>query len=560
MNMRKMTPMILVALMLASIFASIDFVELEETVVIDEAGARTGADAETIAITSPKETSCNMNGCRNELKVGESTTFAAFIKNSGDTAIEEMGYAVTVYLDDGDGNAGMIARDLQGNDLSWENGNVVCDDVLACPIQSLAAGAILGGGKTTMQYAGNDITWIPMAGNYIVEIVVNAIDDVDPGNDVQQITVSVIDWVDIAIDLSWDNNDGKDLITGSGPHAFTLTVVSNGSSDAGFNPRNVTVNLKVAGDLINAICLSNCGAGGSGTDILGSYDLITGTSGQMVETWRHGEDPNNFTTEPRTILNYQTVWTYQGQVEPDVSGETAAYSIEASLQNYVDYDAFESCWETNTTDTGNGTTESTLFHMCEESQNSDDYPNSNADEITGYKNNYHDIRITTLTVYQGYNTDGTGEPTYSLSDGQIGDLNVGTSRVHVQVEHRGSDLSTLYDWNITFTTTKEGEANSQTSTVGECMDGVPPAYEHAQLGDDPSVLPPALPPSLTGFACDIVTLEEGTYTFEADLTMDRKTDQRPSNNHKSVTFDVVNSLPMITSFDLNTIGDLVVGQ
>ena len=61
--MRKMTPMILVALMLASIFASIDFVELEETVIIEEAGARSGADADAIAITSPKETSCNNNGC-----------------------------------------------------------------------------------------------------------------------------------------------------------------------------------------------------------------------------------------------------------------------------------------------------------------------------------------------------------------------------------------------------------------------------------------------------------------------------------------------------------------
>ena len=152
--MRKMTPMILVVLMLASVFAGIDFVELEETVVIEEAGARTGADAETIAITSPKETSCNNNGCRNELKVGETTNFAAFIKNSGDTAIEEMGYAVTVYLDDGSGNAGLIAKDSQGNDLSWENGDVVCDDVLACPYANLSAGAILAGGKTTLQYGG----------------------------------------------------------------------------------------------------------------------------------------------------------------------------------------------------------------------------------------------------------------------------------------------------------------------------------------------------------------------------------------------------------------------
>ncbi|MDG1546547.1 MAG: hypothetical protein P8Q55_04070 [Candidatus Poseidoniaceae archaeon] len=551
--MRKMTPMILVVLMLASVFAGIDFVELEETVVIEEAGARTGADAETIAITSPKETSCNNNGCRNELKVGETTNFAAFIKNSGDTAIEEMGYAVTVYLDDGSGNAGLIAKDSQGNDLSWENGDVVCDDVLACPYANLSAGAILAGGKTTLQYGGQDIEWIPAAGNYIVEVVVNAVDDVDPGNDVLQISVSVIDWVDITVDLSWDNNNGNDVITGSGQKDFTLTVVSNGSATGGFNPRNVSILLKVAGDLTSASDGTN--------DISGTTYLTAGESGHMVETFRHGEDPNNVTNETRTVLLFQQEWTYQGSVVPDTSGEDAAYSIEASLMNYVDYDSFESCWETFTEGENESQTETTYFHMCEEVQNSDDYPTSNSDAITGALNNFHDIRITTLTVFQGYNADGSGDPTFSLSDGQVGDLNVGKSRIHVQVEHRGSDISSLYYWNVTFTTTKDGESVSQTSTVGDCMDGVPPAYQHAQLGEDQSVLPPALPPTLTGFACDIIDLQEGTYTFEASLSMDGKnSDQRPSNNYKSMTLDVVNNLPMITSFDLNTVGDLIVGQ
>jgi len=553
--MRKMTPMILVALMLASIFASIDFAELEETMVIEEAGARTGADAETIAITSPKETSCTMNGCRNQLKVGEVTTFAAFIKNSGDTAIEEMGYSVTVYLDDGNGNAGMIARDLQGNDLSWENGNVVCDDVLACPYTTLAAGAILGGGKTTLQYGGADIQWTPIAGDYIVEVVANALDDADPGNDIQQITVSVINWVDIAVDLSWDNNNGNDVMTGSGQKDFTLTVTSNGSADMGFNPREVAIQLKVAGNLLSASDANG--------DIYGTNTIIAGTSGQTVDTFTNvSTDPPTVTTGTRTVLNYQTVWTYQGSVVPDTNTEDSAYSIEASLINYVDYDSWESCQETNSTENPEGGTETiTWYHMCEESKTSDDYPNSNSDAITGALNNYHDIRITTMTVFQGFNTDGTGQPTFSISDGQTGDLNVGTSRVHVQVEHRGSDISTLYDWNVTFTTTRDGESNSQTSgIIGECM-GVEPAYQHAQLGDDPSVLPPAMLPSLTGFACDIVSLEEGTYTFKADLTMDGKNvDQRPSNNHKSMTLDVVNNLPMITSFDLNTPGDLIVGQ
>jgi len=304
--MRKMTPMILVALMLASIFASIDFVELEETVIIEEAGARSGADAEAIAITSPKETSCNNNGCRNELKVGEVTTFAAFIKNSGDTAIDEMGYTVTVYSNDGNDNAGAIVLDAQGNELSWENGNVICDDILACPVSSLASGAILGGGKTTLKTeAGTDIQWVPVAGFYIVEVVVNAIDDADPGNDVQQIVVNVVDWVDVSVDMSWNGQD-SDLVTGSDEKAFTLTVTSNGSAANGFNPRNVSVLLKIRGDVTSAQSTTN-------TDLLlnGGLTLLTaGTSGQLVETFRHGEDPNNVTNATRTVLSYQNVWSY----------------------------------------------------------------------------------------------------------------------------------------------------------------------------------------------------------------------------------------------------------
>lgn len=554
--MRKMTPMILVALMLASIFASIDFVELEETVIIEEAGARSGADAEAIAITSPKETSCNNNGCRNELKVGEATNFAAFIKNSGDAAIDEMGYAVTVYSNDGSDNAGAIVLDAQGNELSWENGNVICDDILACPVSSLAAGAILDGGKTTLKTeSGADIQWIPVAGFYIVEIVVNAVGDVDPGNDVQQIVVNVVDWVDVVVDMSWNGQD-SDLVAGTGEKAFTLTVTANGSAANGFNPRNVSVLLKVRGDVTSAQSTTN-------TDLLlnGGLTLLTAGSGQIVETFRHGEDPNNVTDDTRIVLSYQSVWTYQGSVMPDSDEAEGTYSLEATLMSYVDYDSFESCWETASSGSGNSseneTSETVLRHMCEETQTSDDYPNSNTDAITGAISNYHDIRITTLTVFQGYDSNGDGEPTSSLSNWQTGDLNVGMSRIHVQVEHRGSNEMTTYDWEVAFSTSKEGEATPQTSTVDNCL-RIEPAYQHAELGMNASAVPPA---TLTGYACDLIVLEEGTYTFEADLTLLGKTDdQRPSNNHMSMTLDVVNNLPMITSFDLITVGDLVVGQ
>ena len=56
--MKKTTPMILVAMLMLSLLSSIDIAELQETIDVDESSARAGADAEVIAITSPKETVC----------------------------------------------------------------------------------------------------------------------------------------------------------------------------------------------------------------------------------------------------------------------------------------------------------------------------------------------------------------------------------------------------------------------------------------------------------------------------------------------------------------------
>ena len=56
--MRKITPVMLVLLLVASLMANIDITQLETNEVVDDAGARSGADAELVAITSPKETQC----------------------------------------------------------------------------------------------------------------------------------------------------------------------------------------------------------------------------------------------------------------------------------------------------------------------------------------------------------------------------------------------------------------------------------------------------------------------------------------------------------------------
>jgi hypothetical protein len=208
--MNKLTPVLLGMLLLTSYFAGMNFTELESQGTIEETGARAGADPSVVAITSPKETSCDdQNGCRNTIQVGQATTFSAFIKNSGDADITELTYSVTVYLADLNGNPGNIAKDSSGSDLSWSNNDAMCDDGTVCDYDSsvapLTQGTFLGGGKITLQLQGGagDITWTPTQGNYVVEVEVGGPEDADVSNNNQLVYVVVEDWYDIEVDLSW---------------------------------------------------------------------------------------------------------------------------------------------------------------------------------------------------------------------------------------------------------------------------------------------------------------------------------------------------------------------
>ncbi|MBT3656697.1 MAG: hypothetical protein HN544_00690, partial [Euryarchaeota archaeon] len=138
--MSKLTPMILAVIMLASTsLVALDLAELEPKHT-NEADGRTGPDAEVVSILSPRATTTDsITGAQlHTLKAGEDVNFETYIQNAGDTAIEEMAITVTVYLSEG-GARGMIAKDAAGNDLSWTNGDVVCDDSFVCPWSTLAA-------------------------------------------------------------------------------------------------------------------------------------------------------------------------------------------------------------------------------------------------------------------------------------------------------------------------------------------------------------------------------------------------------------------------------------
>ena len=96
--MRNMTTMLLVTLLLVSLLAGIPTNELETEDTIEQTSARSGADVDILGITEPSETSCTAAGCRDEMLVGESTTFEAVMKNIGSGDVTDMTYSLDIYL------------------------------------------------------------------------------------------------------------------------------------------------------------------------------------------------------------------------------------------------------------------------------------------------------------------------------------------------------------------------------------------------------------------------------------------------------------------------------
>ncbi|MDA8680164.1 hypothetical protein N9M45_01060 [Euryarchaeota archaeon] len=536
--MRKITPMILVMLMLVSALSSFDFAELEENEVIEDTGARAGADADLVAITTPKETVCPFGAeCRNVLKVGDETTFSAYIKNSGDADITEMAYTVNVWLSDANGNPSMIAKDANGNDLSWTNNDVMCASVSVCDFQSLAAGAVLGGGKHTMSVAGSPITWTPTKGLYVIEMVVNANPDDDVGNDAKQVFVTVEDWYDIDLDLVWDS--GMEMESGSGAKQWTLTVNASGSDT--FEPRNLQVRLQTTGEVDSAQTLDGTVIDASTTNI-----FTAGTSTTVDVHENLSTEPSTVTTDSRSVL---TTWTLTGSLTPDVENvDSASYGLRASLVEYVQYDQWSSCVYTDADN-------NSFDNFCEETFTRDAYPATDSSTIDGFASVFNDIRISQLTVVQGYNDDGTGQGTSFFNDANIGELNVGTSYLHVEVEHRGSEAESTYNWSVDFQITDPngGVVDVPDSTTCEAVE---PAYlQYSPLGIGPGM-------SMTGYACTMISLTiDGEYTFSASLLNGSKmVDAKPSNNEKSMTASVRNNAPLIISLDLLNDEDLYLGQ
>ena len=553
--MSKLTPMILAVLMLASTsLVAMDWAELENN-TMTEADGRSGPDAEVTSILSPRATTTDsITGEKiHTLQAGDSVEFEVYIQNSGDAPITEMGVSLTVYLAE-DGNRGMIAKDSAGNDLSWYNGDVVCDDSFVCPWSSLAAGDALDYGKYTFAYQGSPVTWTPGTGDYMIVVETNAVGDADAGNDYAENPVSVVDWTDVIVDLAWDS--GKEIEGGAGDKAFTLTVETGGSS--AWSARSITVELEIMGTLSSA--LDN-----NGNDIMGTTTVTEfGTYG-MTETWRHEQDANNSTSDNRYVMDFQDQSEWFGVVSPDTSGDSGDYSISVNVVSYVVYGQLPDCEETTTGNSSqqqNGTTEMTYIHFCEVTFYQDGDAATSEDEIEGKVQTFHDIGVSTLVINQGYVVDENGQPLAAPTMPGItqGPLNPAWSSVQASVRHMGSDLMVTYDWEVTFDIENTVTGVTETRVADNCTFGQGPEYTHMLLGDDMG----QGGAFEVGEACVMFEFAPGIYNITATVAMVGGTagtaDMSARNNDASIyEISALNNRPSVSLTVMQDEGSIVIG-
>ena len=554
--MSKLTPMILAVLMLASTsLVAMDWAELENN-TMTEADGRSGPDAQVTSILSPRATTTDsITGEQiHTLRAGDTVDFEVYIENVGDADIEEMGVSLTVYLAE-NGERGMIAKDSAGNDLSWYNGDVVCDDSFVCPWSSLAAGTPLDYGKYTYSYQGSPVTWAPVTGDYVIVVETNALGDSDAGNDYAENLVSVVDWTDVIVDLAWDS--GKEIEGGAGDKAFTLTVETGGSSS--WSARSITVELNVQGTLSSAV-------DNNGNDIMGTTTVAEfGTYG-MTETFRHETDSNNTTSDNRYVIDFQNQSEWFGVVSPDTSGDSGDYSISVNVVSYVVYGQLPDCEETtsgnSSSQQGGETDEMTYVHFCEVTFYQDGDAATSEDMIEGKVQTFHDIGVSTLVINQGYTVDENGnamtEPT--LPGITQGPLNPAWSSVQASVRHMGSDLMVTYDWEVTFDITNTATGVTDTRVADNCTFGQGPPYTHMLLGDDMG----QGGAFEAGEACIMFEFAPGVYNITATVAMVGGTagtaDMSARNNDASIyEISALNNRPSVSLTVQQDEGSIVIG-
>ena len=540
--MRKMTPMILVILMLASVLSSIDVYELEEQNEFEETNARANPDPEVVLISSPRETTTMANGDMvHELLAGEPVNFKAYIKNSGDADLTRLGYSVTVYLDSA-GERGQVALDDQGNDLIWSNTGVICPN--GCTYTSLAADTFLGGSspntavETTLSDGSNNAyEWTPAPGNYWVEVSVDTTQPGnDLGNDVYSIQVTARAYYDIELDVAWLDSNGNPItssrVEGTEDVSFQIYADLIGSVSTA-NIRNLSITVDVDGQFDSSNAPTNVKLG----------SLTT------VDIEDDSLDNSPATTGDRLIVGYDGTNTVRGEspvytITPAADG---AFTVDVSIAEYYLYEG-GSCATATTT--------------CEvQYTDADEYRGNNLDSITGSSSTVHSIGILDYRIIAA--DEGAYEESsesYGSYGGVISDtLSPGMMLLYTEVYHDSTSQSPIYDWNMTFEIT-----NMSTNTIEHTLEANSCAsfdytYEYLGFATDRDDAEPE------GKACHEFDFPMGTWYVEAKLTMRgevdnaKQTDMLPYDNSYGFMLEVDNFAPQILSVEIQT-RDLVADE
>jgi len=540
--MRKMTPMILVMLMLTSVLASIDFVELQEMKEIEDTNARSSGDPEVVVITSPRETTCDTAGdCLDELLAGDPVEFRAYLRNSGDADLTNMQYTVEIYLNN-NGNRGDLATDPAGNDLSWTNYNAVCNTSPSCQDTVLTPGSFLTGGEALLKnYDDTTLTWTPYSGSYFVVVSVSSSVLGDPGNNELSVAVTVRDYFDVAVDLTWLDSNGAPVagsVDGSSAKDFQVSVSLNSPSNPSMTIRNASV----------AMTYDNVDSGDAASFTVGhsmtvntQETLGSSTPAQTGTRLVVGSDGNNG--------SYVGVET--GSITPPAVS-SGQYSVTAILTQYVVYGphGVSECG-------GNGLDPVYCEKTVTSADWEDEYSGSNEATIDGSIETFQDITLTQFQIWKGL--DGEDPEVFgSLGLDITTSLSPGDYDLYAEVGHVSSSSTILYNWSVDFTLTDS--AGTQTVvTANSCDSKV--TYANSQIGTASVKTPDA---QMLVYACASVSMGEGDYNIEAEAnllgqwdedaeTLDDKIDDMSlSNNRYDFDVEVTNFAPQILSLSWGT--------
>jgi len=566
--MKRTMSLVLALLMLASILASINPIELSKEEVVDDAEGRAAYEVNLVGAMEPRASSTDMNGnVRNALEVGEEINFRVVVENTGDNDVSEL--SITVEVDDGVEVTPLI---IDAED------SAVCDDVLSCPHASLAAGDYLAGGNYYVRDgAGGNLAWTPDApGVFTVTIAIDALDqDTNLNNNQISYEVTVIDWYDISVDLAWDDevNGGS----GAGPHAFTMTALVDGSDS--WDPREVELEVHFGG-LFSALdqdsnpvsTFDSDGEADNNTAQDGCPDVNDCTwtvnfgdlrgAGQTTDIEVYANltsEPPVFTNasdlgETRRVPTYQYAYNFGGVIKGDAATANGigTFTITASLKNYVIFEQVSTDYAS-----GPGSHEPDIVtEMVEVNQSLDDRNGNNDALLTGTFASYHDVRV--LDVEVGADR----------ADG--GRLDAGLTRVYATVQHSGSNPESVnYDWVVEFSI-RDSDGNHATDPMGgplspvmaiDCeLAGEEIGYAHKALGE-------MLPAQLDGTACVDVMMNPGVFSISAQITMldteldsGNFTDMNSANDRKTGHFEVINYGPFAYLSMDEVSGALVMGD